>query len=139
MIFHFECSSDLQASLVCVAVEQAETNAVEKQPPYRELSGKGSAEQQSKEAWQSGQGRSNTFLQRIFSGQLQSRTTCPCCGHSSFQFDECQSLSLVLPDKLFSSWRGLSMQVSAASSFLYAQSCFETTSTLKQQAHVRSL
>lgn len=82
--------------------------------PYLEsLSGQGSAEEQADEAWQYCRSRCSSPIQKLFTGQLQTRTTCSCCGHHSLHFDEFQTLSLKFPDKP-GSQLGLTLQVHAS-------------------------
>lgn len=80
--------------------------------PYKEsMSGKGTAQEQAEEAWQYCRSRSNSALHSLFTGQLQTCTTCPACGHRSLKFDEFQSLKLRLPHTIRSAWFGVSIKV----------------------------
>lgn len=97
---------------VCLC-QQDEVNRVAGPKPYLEsLSGEGSGEQQADEAWQYCRSRCNSPIQELFTGQLQTRTTCSCCGHHSLHFDEFKTLSLKFPHKL-GSQLGLTLQVIA--------------------------
>lgn len=91
---------------------QEETDSVSGDKLYREsMSGKGNAEEQAEEARQYCRSRSNSFLHSLFTGQLQTCTTCAACGHRSLNFDEFQSLKLRFPRSLHSAWFGVSIKV----------------------------
>ena len=68
-------------------------------PPYKELKGEGSVSQQADEAWEYAHSRSNSVIQDIFAGQLQSTLQCPDCQAESHSFDDFMDLSLALPQQ----------------------------------------
>ena len=74
--------------------------------PYKELKGEGTVSQQADEAWEYAHSRSNSVIQDIFAGQLQSTLECPACHAQSHTFDEFMDLSLPLPQKASHSLRG---------------------------------
>lgn len=78
---------------------QTELNRVKGKIPYKELKGEGSVNAQADEAWNYAHSRSNSVIQDIFAGQLQSTLQCPACGALSHTFDEIMDLSLPLPQK----------------------------------------
>ena len=82
-----------------VVLLQTELNRVKGKPPYKELKGEGSLNAQADEAWDYAHSRSNSVIQDIFAGQLQSTLQCPACGALSHTFDEFMDLSLPLPQK----------------------------------------
>ena len=67
-------------------------------PLYRELTGKGTAQQQADEAWQNCCDWSSSIVQDIFGGHMQSTLTCPKCHVASFKFDFFMDLSLPVPE-----------------------------------------
>ncbi len=75
-------------------------------PAYKELKGEGTVSQQADEAWEYAHSRSNSVIQDIFAGQLQSTLECPACHAVSHTFDEFMDLSLPLPQKSGHSLRG---------------------------------
>lgn len=90
------CPSGRVSNGGCVLL-QTELNRVKGKPPYKELKGEGSINAQADEAWDYGHSRSNSVIQDIFAGQLQSTLQCPACGALSHTFDEFMDLSLPLP------------------------------------------
>ena len=85
---------------------QTELNRVRGKPAYKELKGEGTVSQQADEAWEYAHGRSNSVIQDIFAGQLQSTLECPACHALSHTFDEFMDLSLPLPQKSGHGLRG---------------------------------
>ncbi len=75
-------------------------------PAYKELKGEGTVSQQADEAWEYAHSRSNSVIQDIFAGQLQSTLECPACHAVSHTFDEFMDLSLPLPQQSGHSLRG---------------------------------
>ena len=88
------------------AAVQTELNRVKGKAPYKELKGEGTVSQQADEAWEYAHSRSNSIIQDIFAGQLQSTLECPACHALSHTFDEFMDLSLPLPQKGSRSLRG---------------------------------
>ncbi|KAA6417109.1 MAG: ubiquitin carboxyl-terminal hydrolase 8-like [Trebouxia sp. A1-2] len=78
---------------------QTELNRVRGRPAYKELKGEGTVSQQADEAWEYAHSRSNSVIQDVFAGQLQSTLECPACHALSHTFDEFMDLSLPLPQK----------------------------------------
>lgn len=76
---------------------QTELNRVAVKQPYRELSGKGTVQQQAQEAWEYARSRFHSIIDDLFAGQLQSTITCQACGAQSHCFDYFLDLSLPLP------------------------------------------
>ena len=88
------------------AAVQTELNRVKGKAPYKELKGEGTVSQQADEAWEYAHSRSNSIIQDIFAGQLQSTLECPACHALSHTFDEFMDLSLPLPQKASRNSRG---------------------------------
>ena len=73
-----------------------ETNTVVTKPKYKELSSKGTAEEQSEEAWSYAKSFEDGPVLDVFQGQLQATTKCKKCGHESHCFDPFLDISLPL-------------------------------------------
>ena len=137
--------SRLATDSLCAA--QIELNRVKGKPPYRELKGEGSVGQQADEAWEYARSRSNSVIQDVFAGQLQSTLQCPDCGALSHTFDEFMDLSLPLPQNSGLSLRGshsCTIQVSLLMllpSTVHRQSCYTVPilSLLLLCIHVKQL
>ena len=82
-----------------LCVLQEEADRVEGKKPYKELKGKGPVAQQADDAWAYARSRSNSAVQDVFAGQLQSTLQCPHCHACSYSFDEFLDLSLQLPPR----------------------------------------
>lgn len=116
---HGACYTVMAITLDCLGVcgcLQEEVNWVTGPKPYLEsMSGEGSGEEQADESWQYCRSRCNSPIQELFTGQLQTRTTCSSCGHRSLHFDEFQTLSLKFPHNEPGRHElGLTLQVNAA-------------------------
>lgn len=94
-----QCTSGSQRKQPIWHALQTELNRVKVKPPYKELKGEGSVSQQADEAWEYAHSRSNSIIQDIFAGQLQSTLQCPHCHAESHTFDEFMDLSLPLPQQ----------------------------------------
>ncbi len=102
-------------------------------PAYKELKGEGTVSQQADEAWEYAHSRSNSVIQDIFAGQLQSTLECPACHALSHTFDEFMDLSLPLPQKSGHSLRGgktCTIQVGSVSCYAVLCSAVPCRATL---------
>jgi ubiquitin C-terminal hydrolase len=76
---------------------QAECDRNDSKPEYRELPGTGSVAQQAAAATWYAREWSDSWIDDVFGGLLQSTIKCQRCGHESHCFDACTNLSLPLP------------------------------------------
>ena len=110
-------------------------NRVKGKPLYRELRGEGSISAQADEAWDCLQSQSNSLIQDLLGGQLQSTVQCPHCRACSHKFDGFMDLNLPLPGEASLSMRNrtCSLQVTMLCNYVLTEHAFTAFCTPLQQ------
>lgn len=69
----------------------------EREKPRQENSTEGSDNERPETAWNSHIKRNNSFIVKLFHGQLMSKVTCNACRKVSYSYDPCAQISLPIP------------------------------------------